>query len=310
MSIKQNCSCSPGYVRVVFRLASADSIIDLVLQVVYARTVTYPWALALAKISILIFYRRIFPIDKFRKICEWFIAVMILMTLATSMASAFACHPLGNGPKLIHRVKGDGCIDRFALQFVANALHLVTDVMIWLLPMKHLWHLRVKKQKRIRTIVIFSLGLIPCIASAIRLQTIHRLYKGVDPTYDAVGIAIWSSIEVNLVIIAASIPASSTFYNTFFVQPVRKRFVNALPMKPLPDSDSYPFNNSNYMWTIEGAKTTIPTSQGENTKSTPATKGIHMTIETTRKDSCHSIYNPDPDGLDEEERYGQHVAQG
>ena len=197
--------------------------------VTYARTVAYPWALGFAKISILIFYRRVFPVDKFRRICECFMLFIGGLAIGTSFASAFGCKPLSNGPHLIYNTPGDGCINRLELQLVANIMHLITDVVIWLLPMPYLWHLRLKKQKRIRTIIIFSVGIIPCCASALRIKALIDFYEGSDPTRQAVGIAILSATEVNLVIIAASIPASNAFYARYFIQPVKRRLQRIWP---------------------------------------------------------------------------------
>lgn len=61
-----------------------------------------------------------------------------------------------------------------------------------------------------------------CIASALRLQTIHAFYVGSDPTWDATDIAIWSCIEINLTIITASIPAIKPVFIKFLYRPIRR----------------------------------------------------------------------------------------
>lgn len=62
-----------------------------------------------------------------------------------------------------------------------------------------------------------------CIASALRLQTIHAFYQGTDPTWDATDIAIWSCIEINLTIITASIPAIKPFFVKYIYRPVQRK---------------------------------------------------------------------------------------
>ena len=198
--------------------------------------------------------------------------------IATSSASAFGCMPLRNGYEIIQNHPNDGCIDRFSLQFTANILHLITDAIIWLLPMPHLWRLRLKRQKRIRTIVIFSVGTVPCLASAIRLRTVIQFYKGDNPTLQAIGIAILSAVEVNLVIIAASIPASNAFYSRFFIHPVKRRLQVIWPSLQVSTADT---GRRNYAKGY-GNVTSAPDTRDATLRTAGKGGGISKTIEISQ----------------------------
>ncbi|KAL3418571.1 integral membrane protein [Phlyctema vagabunda] len=184
-----------------------------VLNITYAIQILYPWSLGLAKISVLAFYLRLFPSDNFRIVCKVAIGVMVCFILSISLTMAFACNPISWGWKLGNVPY---CIDKEAVQYAASVLNLVTDLVILCLPMKYLWHLSLNKKKRVMVITLFSLGSMTCIASAVRLSTITKFYASEDPTYAAFPIAIWSAIEINLTLIAASIPSLKPLFSRIF----------------------------------------------------------------------------------------------
>lgn len=58
------------------------------------------------------------------------------LTVAVSLAQAFACRPVAAGWSM---VTGGHCFKRAALQYAASIINLTTDLAILLLPMKYLW---------------------------------------------------------------------------------------------------------------------------------------------------------------------------
>lgn len=74
----------------------------------------------------------------------------------------------------------------------------------------------------------------------VRLFTVHNFYVNDDPTWDATGIAIWSCLEINLAIIAASLPAIKPVIVRFFVNPIFKLFGIKLAATGATSKDSMP----------------------------------------------------------------------
>lgn len=138
--------------------------------------VLYPWGLGLVKISILTFYRRLFPDEQFRKCCLVMIGFCTALMVSISIAQALACTPVAAG--FTYDMAGH-CVDRVALQYTGSAINLSTDLMILLMPVKYLWGidpfinayrqaitdsshflaLSLERHLRLGIIVLFSMGL-------------------------------------------------------------------------------------------------------------------------------------------------------
>lgn len=198
--------------------------------VTYARTINYPLVLGLIKISILIFYLRIFPSDRFRLACHIMISLIASMALILSLTNAFECSPLSRAPQWIFNTPSGHCLDRASLGIAGNSLNLASDVIVLFMPIKYLWQLsKVTTRKRLGLVLLFSFGILSCIASAIRLHSVVTFYKSMqDPTYHIAKTAIWSAIEVNIGIIAASVPVCRPFFEKYFFKPVATTVIRPL----------------------------------------------------------------------------------
>lgn len=124
----------------------------------YVIAVLYPWSLGLVKISILCFYLRLFPHEKFRKWCYFMMGVVGVVTVSVSLAQIFACTPI-SASWALQTPEGAKCADRQALQYAGSIINLVTDLIILLMPMKYFLKLSGDRRKRYIVVVLFSLGL-------------------------------------------------------------------------------------------------------------------------------------------------------
>ena len=164
-------------------------------QTQYFFDLSYGTSLAVMKISILLFYYRSFPAQHFRRVLQYMMVFVGSVWISTSLAAIFSCHPV----YFFWDKTGDGdCFDLYAFALVGAGLTLATDVLILALPLRMVWKLHISKKKKAALSAIFLLGglyvpstlfdepadAVPsvCIASAIRIPTIHDLYFSSDPT--------------------------------------------------------------------------------------------------------------------------------
>ncbi|KAL2173315.1 uncharacterized protein P884DRAFT_319457 [Thermothelomyces heterothallicus CBS 202.75] len=134
--------------------------------------------------------------------------VMITMNAILGTAMLFMwikCRPFA---KLWDDTLDGWCIDPAKIVILyqwSSGWSGCTDVVLALLPWNILFHMRktLDVKKRLGIAIAMSMGLVPGVASFVKLAMLPRLTG--DPT-DTVAVTTWGSAEGALTIIAASIP--------------------------------------------------------------------------------------------------------
>ena len=131
-------------------------------QIEYSFEILWAVSLCAIKISILLFYRRLFPRANTSTkwcICYWaLLALTVALCLISVFASAFQCTPydypwtFGNPNLKWH------CIDFTALARFTSSGNVVTDVLILCLPIPIVWNLQLKRSKKFGLMGLFLLG--------------------------------------------------------------------------------------------------------------------------------------------------------
>ena len=115
----------------------------------------YSWTIPSIKISILFLYRRIFP-QKWLKKCDiLFGAIVVLSSLASFLGFILQCVPLD---VLWDPTVSASCLDLRALILATGVCNLITDLLIFGLPIYPLWKLKASKAKRLQLIGVFTVG--------------------------------------------------------------------------------------------------------------------------------------------------------
>ncbi|KAF2192126.1 hypothetical protein K469DRAFT_653382 [Zopfia rhizophila CBS 207.26] len=182
----------------------------VLLKAVWVSISVYCASIGLTKIAILLQYQRVFATRKFQIWCWTFIAIVVAYTIATVVACIFVCVPVQAfwWPSR----EGATCIDETASWFANAAINIVTDFMIIILPVPVIKRLNLAKRQKQALIAIFasfpansySTGV--CIISILRLHSLFLITHTTDPTYDNVGVATWSVVEINVSIICSCLP--------------------------------------------------------------------------------------------------------
>ncbi|KAM5494982.1 hypothetical protein McaMca56_005860 [Microsporum canis] len=114
------------------------------------------------------------------------------------------CKPLSNYWKDPLR---RNCIDNNTRIISGSVPHIVTDIIIWAIPIPTLYRMYLPRREKVVLILIMSLGLVACAAAVIRLgYTYVYFYITYDYTWVGYNLWIWLNIETNLAVICASLP--------------------------------------------------------------------------------------------------------
>ncbi|KAK3693293.1 hypothetical protein B0T22DRAFT_37389 [Podospora appendiculata] len=182
-------------------MVSADESIKQ-LKCLFAAMLIYNLAQILTKTSFLLQYRRIFQDTRTRRACLWLLVILSLWGVTQEFLVAFACNPVA----LFIPSQGAVCIDSLAVWYLTSIMNIVTDFIIFLVPLPAIYTLQLPRKQKLLVAAVFSLGFFTCAISIVRLFTLHSAINTTDPTWDNVPSAYWSVVELNCAILCASLP--------------------------------------------------------------------------------------------------------
>ncbi|KAI0205949.1 hypothetical protein F4808DRAFT_408382 [Astrocystis sublimbata] len=172
----------------------------------FAIEIIYYTILFFIKSSIIFMYQRFAIWTIFRKLCygtNILLAVFYVVCIATTLGQ---CSPLEKAWDITRTLPGS-CINTTAYFYFTSAFNIITDIWILLLPIPTVRSLKISSHNRYVLYIIFGIGGIATVMSAVRLYSILVYTLAEDPFKDGVLVNLWSMVEVNIAIICASIPA-------------------------------------------------------------------------------------------------------
>ena len=198
--------------------------ITKILKVYYFDEDLYLTCLPLVKISMLLFYLRIFPQRWFRIACFVTMAACVGYAIAFLLVSVFQCRPIPMAWENWHGEMRGVCNDINAQGWTSAAINVVLDIIVLGLPLPVIAKLQLNKRKKALFSLMFCVGFLVTIISILRLQVLASFggsnftckflrsshSQGPVPLtshqggYRAVG--YWSTTETDLAIICACMP--------------------------------------------------------------------------------------------------------
>ncbi|KAL8775340.1 MAG: hypothetical protein Q9209_000347 [Squamulea sp. 1 TL-2023] len=124
-----------------------------------AASIHYGITICIAKLAVLWLYRRVFSPQRQSSFDNSIVALTILLILfytSTTLVKIFECSPRAKifNPKLPGK-----CIDIPKLLNTSGMFNTVTDVIILLLPVKAVWNMNMRRQKKVIVVLVFTFGL-------------------------------------------------------------------------------------------------------------------------------------------------------
>ncbi|KAF9698141.1 hypothetical protein EKO04_003882 [Ascochyta lentis] len=117
--------------------------------------------------------------------------------------------PIGEGSAKCFSMQTFGRIGMFN-----SVINILTDFLLALLPVPLIWQLQLNLRTKISLILVLSLGLFACVAGIMKVRLNKTILS--DPNrfiYD--GYSMWNFVELDVGIIAGSLPAIKPLFNRF-----------------------------------------------------------------------------------------------
>ncbi|KAG0153276.1 hypothetical protein PDIDSM_5126 [Penicillium digitatum] len=195
-----------------------------VMHTLFAFVLLYLVSNPLIKLSILLFYRRIFGMTN----SMWFCVFLSVGYFMSGMVSYLVCcSPVSYNWTQFTDPNGGGCVyDIYKFYISYAAVNVATDVSILMVPMPIVWKLQMPRTQKILVCGILLIGglcvnpfpdsqvhltqklmifLSVCVTSFVRIYYIHFL-RAHDYTWVVGNVFLWSSIEPSIGILCACLP--------------------------------------------------------------------------------------------------------
>ncbi|KAK6358582.1 hypothetical protein TWF730_007908 [Orbilia blumenaviensis] len=183
---------------------------DECLKLFIVNFTTFAIANTAVKVSVLVLYRRIFDSmqTNMRRVVYFLIVFVILFCPISLAAQAVTCKPFNAFWSLELRADPNTkCTNGATGSYIVGAIRTLLDIIIFALPLKHIWDIKnFSTRKKIAITGIFTLGLIACAASILKLALYHEFLHG-DLTRSIFGAVVAEALEYTSAIVAACVPA-------------------------------------------------------------------------------------------------------
>ncbi|KAL3595516.1 hypothetical protein FPOAC2_09854 [Fusarium poae] len=179
---------------------------------VLAAEYMYAISLTFTKLSILAFFLRVFPDQKFRGMVHGTVAFILLMSLVylvIFMLQRVPMRTFWEGWK--EKDPGGVLLNSNAIGMSHGGLNVALDVWMIILPMTQLWKIGIKPKKKLGIISMFGVGAFLTVVSTVRVPNVTKFAKTVNVTADTVDTMIWTMLEANVGMIVACMPGTRQF---------------------------------------------------------------------------------------------------
>ncbi|KAF4556758.1 Hypothetical protein D9617_1g086390 [Elsinoe fawcettii] len=169
----------------------------------FANRPVYVCATTFFKLSLCSSYMRMISSTNFRqyRIAVWAgTGITCSYGIAYLFAIIFACKPVARSwDPTIPGV----CFPVAPFYYGTSIINCCIDLMLFILPIPLLLKLQIDKRRKIGLVVAFGLGTLTTLCSIMRSYSVGKVIKAGDP----VDFVMFSTVEINVGIITASIPA-------------------------------------------------------------------------------------------------------
>ncbi|ORY19184.1 hypothetical protein BCR34DRAFT_552696 [Clohesyomyces aquaticus] len=184
------------------------------MKLVFAQSIFYQACIHVVKSSIIIQYFRIFSSNTIILIaCH--ILLFLVMGAATwgILGVVFMCLPVRKYWDIA--IPGT-CMDPHDHFLSSASIGIVLDFAIWVLPMPVIGRMQLPGRQKAWLMAVFGLGGFVCATSVLRLVLVWTAAEAGNVTKSGTAAVIWSSVEINVAIICASLLAMKPLFVRLF----------------------------------------------------------------------------------------------
>ncbi|VBB81259.1 Putative protein of unknown function [Podospora comata] len=197
-----------------YPMAETAPNIEHILKMLVSYELIYATSISTIKLSVLIFYLRVFVNKTMRMATKGVIIFVCLWSVGNILQVFLICRPFA-AIYTVALMPTAQCGDQVGSFIAIGAFNIITDVLILTLPIPTVWTLKTSKGKKIALTAVFLVGLLVSVVAMIRIVTLTQLDL-VNLTESMVWADFWSATEPNLGIFCVSLPMLGTLWTRYF----------------------------------------------------------------------------------------------
>ncbi|KAF2846306.1 hypothetical protein T440DRAFT_521871 [Plenodomus tracheiphilus IPT5] len=177
--------------------------------------------LGLTKCSILVLYKNIFDVRKFRIVVCIVLAYVIGWTISFTFSHLFTCYPI---TVFIEPYYGNQCVDTVPMFLALLYTDVLADLVILILPIPMVLSVRMETKKKLAVIAMLTLGAAVCAVSITRVVATYSiageyLKHPDDVVYYTAPVFFWTNIELSLGVVCACLPTLRPIWLFYYPRP-------------------------------------------------------------------------------------------
>jgi hypothetical protein len=231
-----------------------------VLMFYYLGSVFYIASITMIKLSIMAFILRVFPNQKFRRICYAVLALIVGYGVAFVLSTALQCWPSQYAWQQVDSSYKGHCNNVHLQGWMSAIFNIIIDIIMLILPLKHLWALQMRLQKKLLIMIMFSLGVFVTIVSIIRLHSLIFFANSSNITWDYVEAAYWSTLEIHIGIICCCLPSCRQLLKNLGSNILKRNKGSNISYQPTTTQSGNPRSQE----TIGASRWTDPVNEGDH----------------------------------------------
>ncbi|KAG8156839.1 hypothetical protein KVR01_013252 [Diaporthe batatas] len=196
-----------GYGKEVWTLRP-DQITEF-LKSYYVACVMYLGARCLTRISLLLFYLRIFTVKECRRKIIYTLWAECIVSFAYFITTIFQCTPISflwTKWDLEHSTSGY-CVDIYNFMISGWSILVAADFWVLWLPLSMVAGLQLSMRKKLLASVMFATGIVVTAVGIVKLAKVYSATHTKNPTYELVSMNKYCQLEVDLGVICACMPS-------------------------------------------------------------------------------------------------------
>ncbi|RDW82530.1 hypothetical protein BP6252_03642 [Coleophoma cylindrospora] len=186
---------------------------ESIFKILYSYVYLYATGVSFTKLSILMFYRRVFGVTRAFWVCVGLVAGY---WIAIMIAWINVCRPVHLFWYRYTRTMAGYCFNDSKFYFGNGIANMLIDVCVLAYPVPIIWKLHMPTSKKLAVIAILMLGSFVCVASIVRLINLNDLIHATDTTWTMGPVFIWSCVEPYVGILCACLPTFAPLVRIFW----------------------------------------------------------------------------------------------
>ncbi|OHX00319.1 integral membrane protein [Colletotrichum incanum] len=170
------------------------------IKLVISATLSYQITFIVIKMAFLFQFRRVFVLPKFVLFCDIMLGFIGIFGIAVVVSSI-----IFNTARWRGEANARERYDQGAWWLATASVHLVTDLIIFFMPIPMLNMLKLKRMQKAALFVSFGLGFVTTCISVVRMSTLPHVFTK-DVTWDVIPALVWSEVELCCAVVCLCIP--------------------------------------------------------------------------------------------------------